>query len=516
MSKTASLYNVPRGTAYLTAQQVVTYLTYLVFYVALPRVLTDLVKVTQIILLLAAQSAFVALTQLGLPSSATRFISRSIGVNDPQTAGAVARSILRVSIVVGGAGLVIGIILSGFIGPSYVGSADGANLLITTFTSGLLLDLVLLYSAYFIGVGAYARNLYQNALYAPLSRGLGLLLAVLGYGVQGIIFGWVIGGLATLALSIYMWHGTLPAKKSHPIRPLLRFSLPVFGAALIVFGQQYGDIEILTARLGVVPSIGIYSTLVSSVGSLSVLWIPVTQALYPAISASHASGETGTISDRLAVAFRLTNLAVLPLGASLAAIAPTAIGLVYPAPYVTQSLVFAVLSLGSILTAQAAILTISLQAIGRAGRALAVTMSSTMAGLIVVAIGASFLGPLGGAIGRLVTGSGTVLLARHSLESEAKTHTGAALPKALLLAAGTGVPLLIIDDLMIGHLGTTFRLPILIVIFAMTFLAFSRRLHIFRAADFALLKDTLPHRFHPQLRAIEHLMIGQSRQKDQG
>ncbi len=406
------MYNVPRGTAYLTAQQIVTYVTYLLFYVALPRVLTGPLKdieVTQIILLLAAQSAFVALTQLGLPSSATRFISRSIGMNDRQTAGAIAKSILRVSVFVGGAGVSIGAIASLYFGPSYVGNADGATLLITTFASGLLLDFVLLYSAYFIGVGAYARNLYQNALYAPLSRGLGLLLALFGYGVRGVILGWVIGGLAALALSVYMWHNTLPEKKRYPIRPLLSFSLPVFGAALIVFGQQYGDIEILTARLGVVPSIGIYSILVSSVGSLSVLWIPVTQALYPAISASHASGESGTISDRLAVAFRLTNLAVLPLGASLAAIAPTAIGLIYTAPYVTQSLVFAILSLGSILTAQAAILTISLQAIGRAKRALTVTMSSTIAGLIVVVMTATVLGPLGGAIGRLVTGSGTVI-----------------------------------------------------------------------------------------------------------
>jgi O-antigen/teichoic acid export membrane protein len=507
------VYNVPRGTAYLTAQQIVTYVTYLLFYVALPRVLTGPLKdieVTQIILLLAAQSAFVALTQLGLPSSATRFISRSIGMNDRQTAGAIAKSILRVSVFVGGAGVAIGAIASLYFGPSYVGNADGATLLVTTFASGLLLDFVLLYSAYFIGVGAYARNLYQNALYAPLSRGLGLLLALLGYGVRGVILGWVFGGLAALALSVYMWHNTLPEKKWYPIRPLLSFSLPVFGAALIVFGQQYGDIEILTARLGVVPSIGIYSILVSSVGSLSVLWIPVTQALYPAISASHASGESGTISDRLAVAFRLTNLAVLPLGASLAAIAPTAIGLIYTAPYVTQSLVFAVLSLGSILTAQAAILTISLQAIGRAKRALTVTMSSTIAGLIVVVITATVLGPLGGAIGRLVTGSGTVILARRSLEREAKTHTGAALPKALLLAAGTSLPLLIIDDIMIGHLGTTLRLPILTVIFAVAFLVISRRFRIFRAADFALLKDSLPHRFHPQLRAIEHLMTGRA------
>ena len=80
MSKTDEVYNVPRGTAYLTTQQIITYTTYLIFYVALARVL-DPIEVNEIGLLLAAQAAFVALTQLGLPASATRYISSNIARN---------------------------------------------------------------------------------------------------------------------------------------------------------------------------------------------------------------------------------------------------------------------------------------------------------------------------------------------------------------------------------------------------------------------------------------------------
>jgi len=39
MSKAGEVYNVPRGTAYLTTQQIITYTTYLIFYVALARIL---------------------------------------------------------------------------------------------------------------------------------------------------------------------------------------------------------------------------------------------------------------------------------------------------------------------------------------------------------------------------------------------------------------------------------------------------------------------------------------------
>src|SRR2546422_5339519 len=522
MSKTDEVYNVPRGTAYLTTQQIITYTTYLIFYVALARVL-DPIEVNEIGLPLPPQAPSVGLTQLGLPASATRYFSSNIGRTDPKTAGAAARTILRLSLLVGTAGFLMASILSPLVGSSYIGTPDGGSLLIITFASGLLLDFILLFGAYFVGIGSYARSLYQNAFYVPLSRGLGLLLALLGYRVFGIILGWAVGGVLALVLSLYLWHGQLPSHSSHPLRPLLAFSLPVFGAALIAFGQQYGDFSILNLILGHLASNGIYYVIVSSVSALSILWIPVTQALYPALSASHATDGSQAISDRLAIAFRLTNLAVLPFGAALAAVAPTVIGLVYKPPYVAQAYIFAILALATIFTAQGAILTTSLQAVGRARQVLIVTLASTVIGLIAVATTASLLGTLGAALGRIILGTGTVFLARRSMESSAKTHVGNSLPTAIMLAVGVGTPLAIADYLLImidmplvGHPGPLLRFPILILVFAAAFLSMSRAFRIFRASDFAILKDALPHRFHPQLRAIEHLIVGRKRENGHG
>src|SRR5207244_4957344 len=109
----------------------------------------------------------------------------------------------------------------------------------------------------------------------------------LGYRVFVGILGWIVVGLVALALSVYLWHGHLPSHSSHPLRPLLAFSLPVFGAALIAFGQQYGDFSILNLILGHLASNGIYYVIVSSASSLSLLWTTVSQALYSARSACH-------------------------------------------------------------------------------------------------------------------------------------------------------------------------------------------------------------------------------------
>ena len=506
MSKAGEVYDVPRGAAYLTTLQIIYYTAYLVFYVALARVLSK-IEVNQIGLLMAAQAAFVALVQFGLPSSATRFISANMGKGDTLSAGAVTRTILRFSIGVGSLGLAVAVLLSFFAGPAYVGSTAGGTLLALTFTSALLLDLILLYGSYFIGVGSYARALYQNAMYVPLSRGLGLLLAVLGYRVLGIVTGWLFGGLITLAFAVYLWHGHLPAHSSHPLRPLLAFSLPVFGAMLTAFGQQYGGFEILNVVLGQVPANGVYYIIMSSVASLSILWIPLTQALYPALSASHALGETAAISDRLAVAFRLTNLAVLPLSASLAAIAPTAIEVVYGPSYASQASVFALLALTSIFIAQGAILTTSLQAMGEAKEYLAITLVSTIAGLVAVAATAQFFGVFAAALGRLILGVCIVVLARYRIESSAKTHTGNSLPAALLLAGSVAIPLAIVDYLLMDFLSPLRRMTVLLVVLVVAFLAVSKAFRIFKSSDFTTLKDALPRRLRAPLSAVERLIV---------
>src|SRR5207245_882493 len=147
---------------------------------------------------------------------------------------------------------------------------------------------------------------------------------------------------------------------------------------------------------------------------------------------------------RPAIACRLTNPAVLTSGAARALTTPTTIELVYGPTYVSQARIVAILALATISTAQGAILTPSLQAIGRTRQVLIVTFASTAVGLLTVAFSVGVLGTLGGALGRMVLAAGTVILARWSLGSSVKTHTENALPIAVLLAVGVGVPLAIV------------------------------------------------------------------------
>src|SRR5256886_7020815 len=90
LTKTAEVYNVPRGTAYLTSQQVLLYITYLVFYILLARILNK-TEVGEVAVLALVQALLSGLISGSLPLAATRFISRSIVAGDTQAAAGVAR-----------------------------------------------------------------------------------------------------------------------------------------------------------------------------------------------------------------------------------------------------------------------------------------------------------------------------------------------------------------------------------------------------------------------------------------
>ncbi|HVH15987.1 MAG TPA: oligosaccharide flippase family protein [Candidatus Angelobacter sp.] len=515
MTRTSEIYNVPKGAAYLTSQQVILYSTYLVFYLFLTRVLNT-TEVGEVGILSLLQALFIGFTSGSFPSAATRFISRGLASGDPNMAGGVAKTTLRMSATLAAPGLIAGALISLFFGQSIFAGPGASELLFLTFVGGFLLDLMNLYAAFFLGIGKYAQTLYQNILYVPLSRGLGLALA-LQFRVLGIVLGWAIGGLLTIFFSLYMWHGQLPKSRPYPVRPILAFSTPVFASALVTIGQQWGDIGIIYALLGA-GILGPYFVVVQSVSFLSALWTPVNQAIYPALSASHSTGEIEAVSDRLSLAFRLINLTVLPIGAALGAIAPTALDIVYGARYASQSLAFSILCLSSVFVAQGALLVIVLQAMGRTRKYLEVTLISTILYFTVVgsavflaktAFGMNPLEALAGAIGRAVLAISIVGLANRTLRGVVRTHTGSAMSKAVPLAIGVGAPLLAVDQVFLAYhpVRPLFQLIILLGVFLASYTFVSRELRVFHRGDFAILHDALPRRLRPYLKAIQRIII---------
>jgi O-antigen/teichoic acid export membrane protein len=350
---------------------------------------------------------------------------------------------------------------------------------------------------------------YQNILFHPLSRGLGLVLAYRGLGPLGIPSGWAIGAFATLLLSTYLLKGKLPKANSFPARTLLVFSLPLFASALVTLLQGWGDIALLQAILGQFGTTGAYYLVVTSVSFLSILWTPAAGALYPALSSSYTSeGPTG-VSEKLGVAMRLVNLTVLPTGTALAVIAPTALGAVYGPSLLTGAIPFAILAITIIFSAQSLLLITTLQAIGNTKPILGISLAATIIDLAAVALGARPLGTTAGAIGRALLAIGMMTLAWWTLRRVLHVPITRGLSKALLVAILTATPFAIVDYGLATnlHLTPPFRLPALVIVYALSFLIVSRQLSVFTDADFELLENALPHAVKPSLDMMRSLLV---------
>jgi len=502
------VYNVPRGTAYFTSQQIIINATSFIYYILLFRIL-NLSQIGQVSLLAITVAIFGTLTQMALPTAATRFISNSLGSHDALRAGAVAKTILRIVLMVAIPALLLATFLSPWIGTLLFNTSNTSGLLVTAFTTGFLLDLTTLYGSYFLGLGRYSLVLYQNLLYIPLSRSLSLVLAYVGMGVLGVVIGWLLGAFATLFLSLYLWKDRLPSGGTFPRAQLLSFSLPVFASAIIVLLQNWGDIALLQTVVGQLQVTGAYYLTVSSVAFLSILWSPVTSALYPALSSGFSSQGAKAVTERLAVTFRLVNIIVLPLGIALAAVAPTALEVVYGPSLASQSVPFALLAMTAIFSAQGAILVAALQAVGRTKPLLKVYLLATILDLAAVVLLAKTLGTTAGAIGRMILGLGIVFLALRALRPTLQAPATRGLFKAILLATAIGIPLLVTDQFLTQELMVRplLRLPIILMVFVASFLITSRTLSVFEDTDFALLRSALPTAMHGLVGFIQLLLI---------
>src|SRR5439155_9511833 len=126
-----------------------------------------------------------------------------------------------------------------------------------------------------------------------------------------------------------------------------------------------------------------------------------------------------------------------------------------------------------------------------------------------VALLAKTLGTTAGAIGRVILGLSIFFLAYRSLRPAVDVPVSHGLFKAILLTIGTSIPLLVTDQLLTQQLmlGPLLRLPIILIVFAASFLVISRTLSIFEEADFSLLETALPTVMRRPVRFIQNLLV---------
>ena len=501
-----------RGTLYLAMQQFIQYLVAFIFYAGVARFITQ-AEVGLWSILTASTAVFTTLTLLGLPVATQKYVSENYGRGDLGSAASISRLSFTVVALSTLPALTVVLLLSPSLSTLILGGAEYTIPFILVLSASAMLNFTALYGADMLGLGMYLEVAVQNLAFILISKAAGLALAYVGYGLHGLASGWLIGALFCLILSIYLMRRKLP-KPSKQIRQLsgtiFRYSYPVWILAIITLAQGWADITILYALTGRAAVTGIYYLASAGATLLAIFWIAISMVILPLMSSEEARIGRQAVPNIYNASSRLLNILILPIGASLAAISPTAITIAYGQTYIEGSFPFALLTATAILPAYVSINTSTLQAIAETKVLAKIGAASAIIDIALVAVLVKPLGANGAALARTAMFLTAFILMQKTLALKAQIKIDLShFAKTMALAAIVALPLAAIDYTL------TYPYPInpitRLILEGISFLTvYTISLRLFRIVergDLELLKKALPHQLEKILKMLEGLII---------
>jgi O-antigen/teichoic acid export membrane protein len=134
---------------------------------------------------------------------------------------------------------------------------------------------------------------------------------------------------------------------------------------------------------------------------LTILWVPLSSALFPTLSFLEGSGDKEASKIVRDKSLRVATAMILPLSAALSSVSYTALSLVYGSRYAEASIPFSILGAISILSAYSSIYSAELQSKGFTRPILIAGLLSVVAYLLLLAILAAPFRQVGAALARV-------------------------------------------------------------------------------------------------------------------
>ncbi|MEM0478582.1 MAG: polysaccharide biosynthesis C-terminal domain-containing protein [Candidatus Caldarchaeum sp.] len=334
-----------------------------------------------------------------------------------------------------------------------------------------------------------------------------MLLAYVGLGVMGVVLGWFFASLVTLTVTLPLVKGQIPDGSSFPAKILLGYSLPLLGFNVVGLVQTWADVTLLYALTASLTSTGIYYIAVSSAAVLSIFWSPLAGAVFPALSSAHGKGDVMALERMLTTSIRVINVSVIPLSFSMAAVSPAVLHAVYGEAYIVGAAAFAIVASTLVIQAYAAIISTTLQAIGKTKTLLWVAVASTALEIMFLTLLAKPLGGVGAAVARVILFTASTTLGYMYLRGDVRLRFGENFIKSLALGLCVAAPLVMVDFYLVQYLPNMplARIAVLAAVFTSLSTAAARKLGILSPADFSLLRQALPKPLHPSVNLAEKL-----------
>lgn len=496
---------VARGAIYLFGENLLRFLSSFVFYALIARILNQS-QVGEISLLSFVFSLFANLTQFGLPAAATKFAAESVGRGDNQGAIETGRKIARLQTIAAIPSFAFALAITPFLSSAFI--ATSTPVLALVFAASFSYDFMTIKGSTMLGLRIYGGVALQRSLYIGLSRLTGLILAFTGFGVAGVVIGWLVGGVVAYLHGFFTLMRHKDRGKSESIRYILSYSIPIYIWGFINYFQGWIDITLLYALTTDLPSVGVYFLMTSAAGIVSFTYSGLLGAIFPMLSEELGAKNRESVEFALRASIRMMNSIVIPLGLTLAAVAPTLIQVTYGSDYTIGALPFAILSAGAIIYGHSQLTLTLIQATNRTWLLTMIGVVSTLVDAAVIFLLIGPLGITGAAIARTLLYATSLALSYRAAKGIASFPITEGLARAITAGLAIAIPLAIFDQTfqILRPLDTELRLISETAIFLALSALSLRITKLFGPAEFDLMHLALPTPMHRILRLIQKII----------
>jgi len=283
-----------------------------------------------------------------LSTAATKYIAQYLAERDYDKARSVVTRVLQISVLASLSLLAVLSFMSGWLSTTLLGTTHQAGLF---WALGIASILQLFYSlslSFLQGLQRMRDVAIVGFVYTIMQNSVGLYLIYRGWGLLGIVYGWLAGLLASSLTGLALTAKFLDIRgKPHPIRPLLNFSYPLYFSGIIAFFVNYADQLFLLAVLGFEP-LGVYNVAIRAYIVPGLIATSIVAALFPKLSEMYTQGGKGALQDSFRTSSRYSVLIGFPMIIGLAALAYPLIILFVGRGYVEAALPLTIVCLSAL------------------------------------------------------------------------------------------------------------------------------------------------------------------------
>lgn len=339
---------VARGASILFTQNLAVLVIGLVYFVFLARLLPPYeMGVLTVLLLILYLIEMVG--DLGLSNASSKYIPDLMGKGDIDGASSVYRKILGTNMLFGFSLSALCFIMAPWLSLALTQTLEYV-VLFRVLSLSVLTGLISLAAFGFVqGIQHWREYAGISIVHFTIRRFLGLYLVFIGLGLIGIVYGWILGDILGIFLSLLVVDRRLKStvSASFPLPKLLVFSIPVLGYNLLRYAVQWVDRVFVMGYMSLF-DLGIYQIAIYALTVLGIIPLSIFTALYPQLSELYAKRGIQALDKIFKSVTRYTILIFTPIVFAVITLHRPIIALFAGLRYIEASIPLAIMCVGAL------------------------------------------------------------------------------------------------------------------------------------------------------------------------